>query len=827
MLAKEETHQGLVDGPVEVSSADLAVTFDGYLRKDDFNLRGQRSLYKTDIASDGSTILKIFYEAQDVTLNLDLGSFGAWSGQEHNADKYKADRTVKLSTLVERPGYDFVGWASIPDGKDTKGTASITLADALLAALAGADPTHVDANGNLLFSYNGSDITLILASGDCNYTIGAVNVTLYAVWKARSDSVYTVEHYRVTGDNTLKEVITETLHGITDDPYTAISYNTTTGDPRYNASFTGYAYKSGFSAAIGGQTLSEILTGTVLADGTLVLKLYYEPTAQSITLNTGAGAWNDSEGFYNATWNADKTQGVDSTIPTEKTLTVPSRNSATRDGYTLAGWTTITTYDIINGQITAGSRYNIADATGQRSRDIVAWLESLNAALAANPSAGGTDPNGGRQYFACGTSFVLPPNGAVLIAVWQANTNTAYTVEHIKLVNDGTTITEKIELTENLTGITGETVTGIAQTYPGYTFVANGQTAYPGQSYVTIAQGVIAGNGSLVLKLYYTANTNTTYTVERWIASADGKLLTKVDVKTLTGTTDTSVTPASSDPLGYTLDNSFVPSTISGAGDWPNAAIPTAVIAGDGSTKIIQFYIPIDVLYTVEFYRYTGDGKVLPFNGFETAAGKDYAEFIAGSSVPVWIDGTSTGTATNKVKGWGKTSSTLSVDRPAGISASAGFTYAHLNLSAAENPNFIGYTYDETFEQVINGVTYKTIAQGTILADGSLLLKLFYVADTLNLVYNTGSEATTVTFQKNHSSESTFTLPIDANEGSIVERDGYTLVGWTVASHYTGTDAASFALVGCRRCRRQGHQRRQGLRGPAPRRLAWHVGDRP
>lgn len=545
-----------------------------------------------------------------------------------------------------------------------------------------------------------------------------------------------------------------------------------------------------------GQTLSEILTGTVLADGTLVLKLYYEPTAQSITLNTGAGAWNDSEGFYNATWNADKTQGVDSTIPTEKTLTVPSRNSATRDGYTLAGWTTITTYDIINGQITAGSRYNIADATGQRSRDIVAWLESLNAALAANPSAGGTDPNGGRQYFACGTSFVLPPNGAVLIAVWQANTNTAYTVEHIKLVNDGTTITEKIELTENLTGITGETVTGIAQTYPGYTFVANGQTAYPGQSYVTIAQGVIAGNGSLVLKLYYTANTNTTYTVERWIASADGKLLTKVDVKTLTGTTDTSVTPASSDPLGYTLDNSFVPSTISGAGDWPNAAIPTAVIAGDGSTKIIQFYIPIDVLYTVEFYRYTGDGKVLPFNGFETAAGKDYAEFIAGSSVPVWIDGTSTGTATNKVKGWGKTSSTLSVDRPAGISASAGFTYAHLNLSAAENPNFIGYTYDETFEQVINGVTYKTIAQGTILADGSLLLKLFYVADTLNLVYNTGSEATTVTFQKNHSSESTFTLPIDANEGSIVERDGYTLVGWTVASHYTGTDAASFALVG-------------------------------
>lgn len=30
--------------------------------------------------------------------------------------------------------------------------------------LAGADPTHLDVNGNLLFAYNGADITLTLAS---------------------------------------------------------------------------------------------------------------------------------------------------------------------------------------------------------------------------------------------------------------------------------------------------------------------------------------------------------------------------------------------------------------------------------------------------------------------------------------------------------------------------------------------------------------------------------------------------------------------------------------------------------------------------------------
>ena len=104
------------------------------------------------------------------------------------------------------------------------------------------------------------------------------------MWRARNDSVYTVEHYCITGDGTLKEVITSSFTGITDDPATAVALGAGT-----NSAFVGYAYSAGYSAVIGGQTLSEILSGTVLADGSLVLKLYYEPTAQTITVNTGAG----------------------------------------------------------------------------------------------------------------------------------------------------------------------------------------------------------------------------------------------------------------------------------------------------------------------------------------------------------------------------------------------------------------------------------------------------------------------------------------------------------------------------------------------------------
>ena len=774
--ANEVTRKGLVDGPVSVTDADKAVTFDGYNYKAGFSLRGEKEVLSTDIAADGSTILKIFYEAIEVILNLKLGDsptneYGTWVGQVHDVERARADQTIELYTNVERPGYDFVGWASIDAGMTTKGTNSITVADALTAALGAitdpTDPANLDANGNVKFTYGGTDVVFILGSGDRRYTVGATGATLYAVWRARNDSVYTIEHYRVTGAGTLKEVITDTYTGITDDPVSATGmhydYDANTGKTASNIpAFQGYAYSAGYSG--------EVLNGIVLADGSLVLKLYYAATPQSITINTGKGTWNDSEGFYGATWNADKTEG-NATAFTESVLTVPSRTFATRDGYTLVGWTTIDTYDVDgSGRIIAGTAFKIADAVGQRSRDVIAWLESLNAALATNPSAAGSDVNGGKQYFACGNSFILPAGGATLYAVWQANTNTTYTVEHIKLVqNADGTITTKTELTESLTGITDETATGSAQTYAGYAFVANGQAGYGDPNYKTVAKRTILGDGTLVLKLYYTAKSDTPYTIERWLASANGTQLTFLDKKTATGTTDTTVAPTWANPQGYVLDNTFVPSTISGMGAWPNAAIPSAIIKGDGTTKIILFYVPDFVTYTVEFYRQTGDGQMIAIDAFTAATAPAGFTYVNGHTL----------------QGSAKTSYTISVREPVGAVPQAGYAYAHLNFTSADYAAFTGYSFDELFDKTIDGKLYKTVATGTVLADGTLKLMLVYVPDTLSVTYETGTLATTVAFQKNHSSESTFTLPIEATEGPIVDRNGYTLAGWTTEQNFT------------------------------------------
>ncbi len=77
-------------------------------------------------------------------------------------------------------------------------------------------------------------------------------------------------------------------------------------------------------------------------------------------------------------------------------------------------------------------------------------------------------------------------------AHWSANNNTAYKVEHYWKLANGT---YAVHETENKIGTTGAAVTATAKTYDYYTE----NTSYSGR----IPNGNIAGDGTLVLKLYY------------------------------------------------------------------------------------------------------------------------------------------------------------------------------------------------------------------------------------------------------------------------------------------------------------------------------------
>lgn len=94
--------------------------------------------------------------------------------------------------------------------------------------------------------------------------------------------------------------------------------------------------------------------------------------------------------------------------------------------------------------------------------------------------------------------FTMPAENVTITGSFTANGDTAYTVEHYQqnLAGDGYDLVEAD--TEHLTGETDTTATANPKTYTGFTF--------DGTVEGTVASGNIAGDGSLVLKLYYTRN---------------------------------------------------------------------------------------------------------------------------------------------------------------------------------------------------------------------------------------------------------------------------------------------------------------------------------
>ena len=102
------------------------------------------------------------------------------------------------------------------------------------------------------------------------------------------------------------------------------------------------------------------------------------------------------------------------------------------------------------------------------------------------------------------TDFSNVTSDLIVNAIWTANTNTPYKVEHYQRTTDleveGYTLFE----TENKTGTTDAMAVAVAKSYSGFTE----NTTHTNR----VATGTVVGNGSLVLKLYYDRNTyNITY----------------------------------------------------------------------------------------------------------------------------------------------------------------------------------------------------------------------------------------------------------------------------------------------------------------------------
>lgn len=192
------------------------------------------------------------------------------------------------------------------------------------------------------------------------------------------------------------------------------------------------------------------------------------------------------------------------------------------DGYQLSG-----SLLLYGAKFEAGAN----DVTGMPTAAYGAYLdyfvsgESFN--LPAAPTRPGYDFKGwkiGNAVLTAGAAYTVDEDDMVFTAQWEARTDTPYTVEHYLENLDGS---YALDTTEPLKGTTDTTVTAAAKSYDNFTY----DSTVPG----TVASGNIAGDGSLVLKLFYTRNTYD-YTVRHIKQLPDGSYdEANAEVETLSG----------------------------------------------------------------------------------------------------------------------------------------------------------------------------------------------------------------------------------------------------------------------------------------------------
>lgn len=249
-------------------------------------------------------------------------------------------------------------------------------------------------------------------------------------------------------------------------------------------------------------------------------------TDGQIPTNSGDAAVKSSDGTVVATATTPYAQAyalkyvVDGT--TIKTIyrfhgsNVTVEAAPTKTGHTFSGWSTSDVEGFTsatenfkmpayNATISGTFSANTHDVTYTWSGDVPSGVTlpagstgvayGTTVTVADVPTAAGYTFDGWKKDGAITTSFSMPDANVTLVGVWSKNTNTAYKVEHYLEKLDGT---YALQDTENLSGTTGETATATAKTYEGFTY----DSTVTG----TVPSGTIAGDGSLVLKLYYTRN---------------------------------------------------------------------------------------------------------------------------------------------------------------------------------------------------------------------------------------------------------------------------------------------------------------------------------
>ena len=483
-----------------------------------------------NIAGDGSLVLKLYYTRNSYEVSYAYtGTVPAGASALPAAASYKYGADVTVAPQATAPGYTFNGW--LEDGKVT-----------------------------------------------ASFKMPAGPVQLTGSFTANTDTRYTVEHWTEDLDGegyTLRETEAN-LTGVTDTTATAEA-----------KSYEGFRFDEGNE--------NNVLTGVITGDGKLVLKVYYARNSYEVSYDYGAAPTGASQlpgtvsykygaevrvadkatapGYTFDGWKKDNAEVTSFTMPAgavqltgrftantdtgykvehyqqnlagdafvlfeteEQNATTDTHVSATPKDYT--GFT----YDgTVDGTVTEGNvagdgslvlkLYYTRDSykvTYQYTGKVPTGASELPAettekyGAAVTVAADATAPGYTFSGWSREDGFTMPAENVTITGSFTANGETPYKVEHYQqnLEDDGYTLAD----TENLTGETDTTATANPKTYTGF--------AFDGTAEGTVASGNIAGDGSLVLKLYYTRNSyDVTYAYTGTVPADASALPEKAAVK--------------------------------------------------------------------------------------------------------------------------------------------------------------------------------------------------------------------------------------------------------------------------------------------------------
>ena len=405
-----------------------------------------------ELSSDTTVYAK--WKAPEYDVSVDLN----YEGAPNPATQKVAEGGVAvLDKPADRAGYVFGGWYTDPGCTVEFDAKAPFIADQTVYAKwdkvrnAGYSVKYVDENGSDVAE--GIDGATGLVGS--TVTANAVSVDGYVADKGSASIVLDVD-----AD---KNVIVFVYSKVTDYQYRVeYAYRDKAGNSYLlHDDETWIDTKLGTVNVVPDEQVVASLPGYTLQDQYKTVKLYADRESNVVTFYLDANEYDIAyEGVDEVTgWGAEgiATNPNPSSYTTRDTVNVVN---PVRPGYTFTGWT-------------------IASKSGNE------------LAVEGNE---GTE----------GLANVVISKGSrghlLLTASWEANEDTAYVVQHYKVAADHATAS--LYEQQGLTGTTDEPVSAESLTIAGYTY----QPAFNENGMATVASGTVAGDGSLVLKLYYTPN---------------------------------------------------------------------------------------------------------------------------------------------------------------------------------------------------------------------------------------------------------------------------------------------------------------------------------